>query len=64
MLAHHAPDHLDQRNRSERLWLHTACLVVVKEILDELLQGERVLPHDAHDLLLLNRQLAADAVAQ
>ena len=41
-----------------------ARLVVGEQVLDQLLQRQRVLAHDAHDLPLLGRQLAADAVAQ
>ena len=48
----------------DRLRLHRARLVVGEEILDQLLQRQRVLAHDAHDLALLRREVAADVVAQ
>ena len=41
-----------------------ARLVVGEQVLDQLLQRQRVLAHDAHDVLLLRRQPAADVVAQ
>ena len=47
-----------------RLRLHRARLVVGEQVLDQLLQRQRVLADDAHDLALLGRKLAADVVAQ
>ncbi len=44
--------------------LHRARLMVGEQVLDQLLQRQRVLAHDAHDVALLGRQLAADVVAQ
>ena len=51
-------------DRADRLRLHRARLVVGEQVLDQLLQRQRVLADDAHDLALLGRQLAADVVAQ
>ena len=58
------PDDVAERHRTERLRLDVAGLVIGQQILDQLLQRQRVLAHDAHDLLLFGRQRAADAIAQ
>ena len=64
MLAHHPPEHVDQCNRTERLRLHAACLMIGQQIFDQLLQRQGVLAHDAYDFLLFRRQFAPDPVAQ
>ena len=64
VLTHHSPQHVDQCNRTQRLRLHAARLMIVQQILDQLLQRQGVFAHDAHNLLLLRRQFAPDAVAQ
>ena len=64
VLAQHALHHVLHRHGPHRLRLHRARLVVGEEILDQLLQRQRVLADDAHDLPLFRRQLAADVVAQ
>ncbi len=64
LLAQHAADDVGQRDRTERGRFERARLVVREEILDQLLQRQCVLAHDAHDLVLLRRQPAADVVAQ
>ena len=64
MLAQHAPHHVGHGNRPHRLRLHRARLMVGEEVLDQLLQRQRVLADDAHDLALRRRQRAPDVVAQ
>ena len=61
---HDAAHDVGQCDRAERRRFHRARLVVREQVLDQLLQRQRVVAHDAHDLVLLGRQLAADVVAQ
>ena len=64
VLAHDAAHDVGQLHRPDRRRLHRARLVVREQVLDQLLQRQRVLADDAHDVLLLRRQRAADVVAQ
>ena len=64
VLAQHAPHQLEHGNGSRRLGLQRARLVVIEQVLDQLLQRQRVLAHDADNLALFRRQLAAHVVAQ
>ena len=64
LLARTRRTHVRQRHRPERLRLHRPRLVVSEQVLDQLLQRQRVLADDADDLALLRRELAADVVAQ
>ena len=64
LLADDAADDVGHCDRTEGRGFHRARLVICEEVLDQLLQAERVVANDAHDVVLLGRKLPADAVAQ
>src|SRR4030095_13621885 len=64
VLLDDAAQYIGQQHRAERLRLHRAGLMVGEQILDQLLQRQRVLADDANDLALLGCELAANVVAE
>ena len=61
----HAPHDVGEHDRPERRGLERARLVVGEQVLDQLLQRQRVLAHDAHDVAAARGDSSpADVVAQ
>jgi len=64
LFLHHPAHDVGECDRTQRCRFHRACLMIGEQVLDQLLQRQRVVPDDAHDVVLFGRQLAAHIVAQ